>query len=168
MYKITILLTFLSIFLNNSYSQNTDLGWHLVTAGTEVMVIQGNSNDAIKNNNINEIIYSQNEAVFVFMKSDNIYYCFDPEGRLVLFKGAALYKVTVEGRPMMVREKTRINLNQTLSAGNNVWVVGFDPSKKSATILLNDGKTVDILETSLKDFKDYFDSRMLNFTWKKL
>jgi hypothetical protein len=166
--KKIILTLSIVIFTSLSSFAQTDtisLGWYMVKSGAQVKVIQGNSDDVIRKIDWSNITYAANEVLIVFLFAKNNYYCYDPNGRIVMVKGkASLQKIDSKGRPGHINEHVKIGLDHSLSQGNNVWLTGFNPATKTATILLADGQKVDISQSSIQDLKEYFDM-MDNFTY---
>ena len=158
------------ILITNTAMAQSDLfstGWYIVKAGAQVKVIQGNSEDASNQTDWTKISYSSNEVLIVFNYHKDKYYCYDPEGRIVLVKGkASLQKIEIAGRPVHVLEEVKLGLDLSLSAGNNVWLIGFNPATKTATILLADGQKVEIQQNSIQDLKEYFDLMDKVTDWK--
>jgi len=96
--------------------------------------------------------------LLVFNFSKDIYYCYDPDGRLVLVKGkASLKKIDVPGRPAKIKEAVKVGLDVVLKADNNVWLVGYNSTDNTAQVLLQDGTKVSIPTSKIDDLKEVFD-----------
>ncbi|HBX52875.1 MAG TPA: hypothetical protein DEH02_17560 [Bacteroidales bacterium] len=142
-------------------------GWYQVLTGAQVKVIQGNSYDTQNKVDWTGINYASSEVLLVFNFSKDIYYCYDPDGRLVLVKGkASLKKIEIPGRPARITQEVKIGLDISLSSGNNVWLTGFNAANKTAQILLQDGSKVDVPQESITDLKDFFDTMNKLTEWK--
>jgi hypothetical protein len=142
-------------------------GWYMVKSGAQVKVVQGNSSDAHNERDWTIISYSANEVLIAFNFQKDKYYCYDPEGRVVIVKGkASLQKIDAAGRPGHILENVKLGLDHTLETGNNVWLTGFNPAAKSATILLSDGQKAEIPQSSIQDLKEYFDIMDKVTEWK--
>jgi hypothetical protein len=169
MKKSAYLVVLFVILTNFSFTQ-TDIftaGWYQVLSNAQVKVINGNSSDVVNDIMFSDITYNANEVLLVFNFSKDVYYCHDPEGRLVLVKGKlALKKIDIIGRPGYITEEVKIGLDISLVQGNNVWIIGYNASDKTTQILLNDGSKVSIPQNSIQDLKDYFDVLGQDVEWK--
>lgn len=160
-----LILTFsIVLFAALSSFAQTDAfstGWYMVKSGAQLKVIQGNSDDAHNQTDTTgnpAYSYSANEVLIVFNFSKDKYYCYDPNGRIVMVKGkASLQKIDVAGRPGHIKERVNLGLDHSLSKDNNVWLTGYNAATKTATILLADGQKADIPQDSIEDLKVYFD-----------
>ena len=168
--KRSFYLGLLFLLITNFSFTQTDVftaGWYQVLSNAQVKVITGNSSDAVNEVIFSDITYNANEVLLVFNFSKDVYYCYDPEGRLVLVKGkGSLKKIESIGRPGYVLEEVKIGLDITLVEGNNVWIVGYNASDKTTQVLLNDGSKVSIPQSSIEDLKDWFDQAGTEFEWK--
>ncbi len=160
MKKIILTFSIVLFTLLSSFAQTDALspGWYMVKSGAQVKVIQGNSDDAHGQIDWSQITYSANEVLIVFNFAKDKYYCYDPNGRIVMVKGkASLQKIDAPGRPGHINEEVKLGLDHSLHQGNNVWLTGFNPTTKTATILLADGQKAEIPQSSIQDLKEYFD-----------
>lgn len=156
-------LTFLAlcfIMITNAYSQTEQfvVGWYQVLSGAQVKVVQGNSDDANEKTDWTATSYAANEVLLAFNFSKDKYYCYDPDGRVVLVKGkGSLKKIDMLGRPARITQEVKIGLDLSIGEGNNVWLVGFNPTNKTAKILLANGTVQEVPQDSVQDLKDYMD-----------
>jgi len=160
MKKILFTLSLIAVFAFTTFAQTEVFqpGWYLVKSGAQVKVIQGNSEDATLEKDWTLISYSANEVLLVFNFSKDKYYCYDPDGRIVMVKGkTSLEKIDAPGRPGRIIEEVKLNLDQTLDVDNNVWLTGFNASTKTANILLSNGQKAEIPQSSIQDLKEYYD-----------
>ena len=160
MKKIIFTLSLIAVFAITAFAQTEVFqpGWHMVKIGAQVKVVQGNSDDATLETDWTLISYSANEVLLAFNFSKDKYYCYDPEGRIVMVKGkASLDKIDVPGRPGHIIEDVKLNLDQSLVVGNNVWLTGFNATTKTANILLTNGQKAEIPQSSIQDLKEYHD-----------
>jgi hypothetical protein len=168
MKKIIFISIFAGIcFISKSQNQAISLGWHMLKSGAQVKVIQGNSGAVSSNYNWSQINYENNEVLNVFNVSKDKYYCYDPEGRIILVKGQSpLQKIEMQGRPVVLVEEVKIGLDKKFQKGNFVWLIGFNSSTKTASILLSDGSVIEIPQNSAQDLKEYFDLKEKSTDWK--
>lgn len=133
-------------------------GWYMVKSGAQVQVIQGNSDDELYEVDWTQISYSANEVLLVFDFTKDKYYCFDPQGRVVMVKGkTSLEKIETIGRAVPIIKGVKISNDLRLGIGNNVWLVELNAATKTATILLADGQKVEIPQSCIQDLKEYYD-----------
>ena len=169
MKKSLYLLVLFVIISKFSFTQADvfSAGWYQVLTNAQVKVIKGNYYDAVNEVLFTDLTYNANEVLLVFNFSKDIYYCYDPEGRLVLVKGKlSLKKIDTIGRPGYILEEVKIGLDISLVQGNNVWIVGNNASDKTTQILLNDGSKVSIPQNSIRDLKEWLDVRGRDGEWK--
>lgn len=163
---LTLLIAFVCKLSVNSQTDLFTPGWHIVKTGAQVKVVQGNSKDTHDKLDWHLLSYGHNEVLLVFNFSKDKYYCFDPEGRIVIVKGKAfLQKIDMAGRAAHIIEEVKLGLDATLSVGNNVWLTGFNSTTKTATILLSDGQKADVPQSSIQDLKEYFDIMDKTIEW---
>lgn len=165
---ITLILVL--FFSANAKSQvDTSVGWYQILPEAQVKVILGNSSDNSNKIDISSITYSVNEVLLVFAFSKDVYYCYDPDGRMVLIKGkASLKRITLVGRPVTIISEVSIGLETKLKVGNNVWLIGFNSANKTATILLADGTKADVPQDSIIDLKAIFESMVKSTEWNSV
>lgn len=164
---ITLFIVYITTLSVKSQTEVFSPGWHIVKSGAQLKVVQGNSSDAFNNADWHLVNYSHNEVLLAFNFSKDKYYCYDPDGRIVIVKGkASLQKIDVVGRPAYIIEDVKLGLDATLHSGNNVWLTGFNATTKTATILLVDGQKAEIPQSSIIDLKDHFDMMDKAIDWK--
>jgi hypothetical protein len=131
--------------------------WYHVLSGAKIKVVKPNSADISSKKNLSVINYGDNEVLLAFYFEDDKYYCFDPDARIVIVKGAAsLKKIETAGRAVKISTSVIVNSSVTLGVGNNVWLVGYNSDETKAKILLNDGITYEIPATSITEFIDTY------------
>ena len=153
-----------------SQTESFQLGWYMVKAGAQLKVVQGNSDDVYQERDWDQVSYDENEVLLVFNFTKDKYYCYDPDGRVVLVKGKeSLKKIDIIGRPGKIQDESgsvKIGLDLTLNNGNNVWITGFNSSTKTAIIMLVDGQKVEIPQANIQDLKEYIDLMDKLTEWK--
>jgi hypothetical protein len=155
---LTFSIVLLAVLSSFAQSEAFTTGWYVVKSGAQVKVIQGNTDDAHDNVDWAQITYSANEVLIAFNFAKDKYYCYDPNGRIVIVKGkVSLQKIETPGRPGHIIEAVKLGLDHSLPAGSNVWLTGFNAATKTATILLADGQKAEIPQSSIEDLKEYFD-----------
>ena len=174
--KFNVMKKLLFVFfisLTPGFFSQTDpfqLGWYMVKEGAQLKVVQGNSDDVYEERDWSQVSYDENEVLLVFNFTKDKYYCFDPDGRVVLVKGKeSLKKIDIIGRPGKIQDESgsvKIGLDLTLNNGNNVWITGFNSSTKTAIIMLVDGQKVEIPQANIQDLKEYIDLMDKLTEWK--
>jgi hypothetical protein len=155
------------------FSQSEQLfqpGWYMVKVGAQLKVVQGNSDDVLIERDWTEISYDENEVLLVFNFSKDKYYCYDPEGRVVLVRGMeSLNKINVTGRPGRIYDESgsvKVGLDLSLNNGNNVWITGYNSASKTTIILLVNGQKIEIPQENIQDLKEYVDLMDEYTEWK--
>lgn len=114
-----------------------------------------------------ELLMNSGEVVIAFECSKGKYYCFDPNGRMVVFQGANCLSAApkVEGAGVGLMKETIQLLNgSSLSEGAYYWIIGQNTANSTIKIQVAEGKTYDIPqdkislhELNLKSMmKDYY------------
>lgn len=169
MKKIILTLSIVLFVALPSFGQTEvfSTGWYFIKSGAQVKVVQGNTDDIATERDWVEMSFAANEVLIAFNFQKDKYYCYDPEGRVVIVKGkASLQKIEVPGRPGHITQEIKLDLDNILNYGTNVWLIGINSSTTTATILLADGKKVEIPQGSIQDLKEYFDIMDKYTDWK--
>ncbi|MCS7075877.1 MAG: hypothetical protein NZ455_04175 [Bacteroidia bacterium] len=132
-------------FNHSSYTDNTTLqSWFL------------------RRNHSNEVV-----VAYMYDKSKDIYYCFDTYSRMLYVKGReSLERITVPGKPARLKTELKLNLQTTLEKGSTVWLTGFNPATKSATILIENNQKVDVPMNDLHLLPEYESVPESDYSWK--
>ena len=157
--KKSVIIIILLIFGCRVFAQK-DLAtaWYQITPGAQVAIIQGTSNDLLDSNSWDTKTYKEGEILLVFAFVNDVYYCFDPEGRMVKVKGkTGLRKIIVPGQPGYIERDFKVNDKVTLNGSRTVWISAMDMQGKRAMILLNDGTKAGVDITGLKLYTKWFD-----------
>ena len=97
------------------------------------------------------------EVVYVFEFSKGKYYCYDPNGRMVVFQGAnCLTKasvVTGAGVGKM-EEDIQILGGNTLEGGAYYWIIGQNLANSTIKIQYADGQTFEIPQAKITLYSD--------------
>ena len=132
--------------------------WYQIAPGAQVAIIQGTSNDGLDSNSWDTKSYKEGEILLAFSFVNDIYYCFDPEGRMVKVKGkTGLRKIIVPGQPGYIERDFKVNDKVTLIGPQTVWISAIDMQAKRAMILLKDGTKASVDITGLKLYTKWFD-----------
>jgi hypothetical protein len=157
--KKTVLLLILLIFVSRIFAQK-DLvpSWYQITRGAQVAIIQGTSNDGLDSNSWDVKSYREGEILLAYAYLNDVYYCFDPEGRMVKVKGkTGLKKIMIPGKPGYFEKEYTVNDKITLYGKQAIWITSMDLKTKRAIILLKDGTKTGVEITGLKLYTKWFD-----------
>ncbi len=132
MKKFCFLIAFAAILLNTARAQDPGFkpGWYIIEKGAEEIEGQGMYDRGLH----------AGEAVFVYMKIGENYLCVKDFSMIMRGKNS-LTKITAEGKLAILKESASVN-NVRITQGAFLWVVKEDPSKGTATVLVNDKKEV--------------------------
>lgn len=157
--KKSAILVILLLFGSRIFAQKElAVAWYQIAPGAQVAIIQGNSNDGQDSNSWELKSYKEGEILLAFALTNDVYYCFDPEGRMVKVKGkAGLRKIIVSGQPGYIENDFRVNDKVTLYGKQTIWVSAIDMQAKRAMILLKDGTKAGVSTLGLKLYTRWFD-----------
>ena len=132
--------------------------WYQISPGAQVAIIQGTSNDGVDSNSWDVKTYKEGEILLAFAFTNDVYYCFDPEGRMVKVKGkAGLRKILITGQPGYIEKDFKVNDKITLYGKQSIWISAIDMQAKRAMILLKDGTKAGVNVPGLKLYTKWFD-----------
>lgn len=154
---VKILTSIAALFFSAiCHSQDVTVpGWYHIHSGALTYVVSYSMEDLAFDDfdaTENMIAYSPNEVVLVFYSQQDMYLCMDAIGRIILVKGnGSISKVSQQGRPVLIHEDVQVSMEFTLGPGNTVWLVDVNPVDKTGKILLANGQTVSIPQSSYSD-----------------
>lgn len=95
----------------------------------------------------NDLAMGVGEVVLSFDKKDGLTYCFDPYGRMVVFKGDSSLRAapvsSVSSVGLMLEEVELLDGND-VKENSFVWVVGQNLAKSTIKIMVEGGKVLEI------------------------
>jgi hypothetical protein len=97
------------------------------------------------------------EVVYVFEFNKGKYYCYDPNGRMVVFQGAnCLTKASVVAGAGVgeMEEDIQILGGNTLEGGAYYWIIGQNLANSTIKIQYADGQTFDIPQVKITLYSD--------------
>ena len=159
--KKSILLLILLFTGSCIYAQKEfSTGWCQIVAGAQIAIIQGTSNDnGIDSNSWDVKTYKEGEILLAFAYSNDVYYCFDPVGRMVKVKGkSSLRKILYTGQPGYIDKDFRVNDKVTLYGKQTIWISAVNLQAQRAMILLKDGTKAGVDMPGLKFYTRWFDN----------
>jgi hypothetical protein len=148
------------IVINNLFAQEFSPGYYIINSTAEYAVALPSGQDAYYNDEgclqqfeLEELQMNSNEIVIAYEFSKGKYYCFDPNGRLLVIQGAnCLTKA-----PMLpgagvgqIKETIMMIDGSELYKGSYVWIIGQNLANSSIKIQLSEGQTLDIPESKIE------------------
>jgi hypothetical protein len=103
----------------------------------------------------NDMAMAAGEVVLAFDKKEGLTYCFDPFGRMVVFKGdSSLLAAPVSNIASvgLILKDIEMLEGRDLLEGFYVWVIGQDVSKNTIKVMLDKGRVLDIPKDSIQLF----------------
>jgi hypothetical protein len=151
---LILLITGCSIYAQKEFTT----AWYQIVPGAQIAIIQGTSNDGLDSNSWDVKKYKEGEILLAFAFTNDIYYCFDPEGRMVKVKGKnSLRKILYTGQPGYIDNDFRVNDKITLYGKQTIWISAVNLQAKRAMILLKDGTKAGVDMAGLKFYTKWFD-----------
>lgn len=98
------------------------------------------------------IVMSAGEVVFVFEQTKEFYFAYDPQGRMVAFKGVgSLEKVPAVANAGVgyLLENVDLLSGETLKMGGFYWIIAQDITKGTVTIQTDGGKKHELPKNSI-------------------
>jgi hypothetical protein len=157
--KKLFMILFLLVAGSSSHAQKEfTAAWYQIIPGAQIAILQGNSNEPADSNSWDVKRYKEGEILLAFAFSNNDYYCFDPEGRMVKVKGkSSLRKIVYSGQPGYIEKDFRVNDKITLYGKQTLWINGINLPGNRAMILLKDGTRAGVDMDGLKTYTRWYD-----------
>jgi hypothetical protein len=157
--KKVFLILIIGLAGNSIFAQKEFVtAWYQIVPGAQIAIIQGTSNDGLDSNSWDVKKYREGEILLAFALTSDVYYCFDPEGRMVKVRGkTSLRKILISGQPGYIEKDFKVNDKVTLLGKQTIWVSGINLQTKRAMILLKDGSKASVDLTGLKFYTKWFD-----------
>lgn len=157
--KKSVLILILIIAGSRIFAQKEfTTAWYQIVTGAQIAIIQGTSNDGLDSNGWDVKTYKEGEILLAFALTNDVYYCFDPEGRMVKVKGkSSLRKILYSGQPGYIDKDFKVNDKITLYGKQTIWISVINLQAKRAMILLKDGTKAGVDMTGLKFYTRWFD-----------
>lgn len=168
MKKHLFLLAFLCLSAWAGKAQTFSAGWYIIKENAQYAVILPSGQDVRTEQALTEVRYdeegypiyseppsiemSSGEVVFAFEQNKDFYFAYDPQGRMVAFKGAG----SLEKAPTVANagvgfllENVELISGETLASGGFYWIVGQDVTKGTITIQTDGGKKHELPKNSI-------------------
>jgi hypothetical protein len=155
-------LLFLMV-LSTTYSLSQDStfvpGYYIIEEGALYTVVQAGGGDYEYYDDCywqkTGLLMKQGEVVIAFEFTKGIYYCFDPQGRMLAFKGkASLTKAPLKPGSGVgyMTETIQLIDGSELSEGSYFWIIGQDLVTSTITIQVQGGATYSIPQAKITLF----------------
>jgi len=156
------ILFFITLFfITGVYCQDSTFvpGYYIINSGAQYYVIQAGGSDYYPYNGSYQqatgLQMGQGEVVIISEFSKGIYYGFDPQGRMLAFKGKeSLTKAPLKpgaGVGYMIESIELID-GSTLNDGSYYWIIGQDLANSTIIIQVQDGLTYTIPQSKIMLF----------------
>ncbi len=168
MKKQLFLLTFLLLSAWAGKAQTFTAGWYIIKENAQYAVILPSGQDVRTEQALTEVAYdeqgypiynepptiemSSGEVVFAFEQTKEFYFAYDPQGRMVAFKGTgSLEKVPAIANAGVgfLLENVELLSGETLKMGGFYWIVAQDVAKGTITIQTDGGKKHELPKNSI-------------------
>lgn len=150
-------LIFLALFIVSIYSANSQTdnfvpGYYVINSTAQYSVVMPSGADFYADENgcmhqYEDLKMKAGEVVTAFEFAKGKYYCFDPNGRMVVFQGVnCLTKAPmVDGAGVGRMEETIALIDgSSLDKGAYYWIMGQNIANSTVKIQVADGKTYDV------------------------
>ncbi len=164
----TTIISLLLFISSVSIAQDFTPGYYIIEPQAQYVIlipsgvdfIFDESNNCYVNPGTSSLYMAIGEVVLAFDYSGGKVYCFDPNGRMVIFnslnslsKAPLLQSSGIVGK--MRKTKTFID-GTSLGEGSYVWIIGEDVSKSTRKIQIHGGRTCELPE----DYVDVYSSEI--------
>ncbi len=176
----TVLMVLLSLITIQETFSQTDFipGYYIINSGATYAIAMPSSLDFFKLDDesytwsypdISELYMAAGEVVIAFEYAGGKVYCFDPNGRMVVFNGLnSLTKAPMvpgAGIGYMVETIELIDGSE-LSEGAYYWIIGQNVANSTIKIQVANGKTYDIPQSKIVLYSTYIKRMMKTETYK--
>jgi hypothetical protein len=149
-------------------AQTFSAGWYIIKENAQYSVILPSGQDVRTEQALTEIVYDEQgypiyttppsiematgEVVFAFEQTKEFYFAYDPQGRMLAFKGTgSLEKVPAVANAGVgfLLENVELLSGETLKTGGFYWIVGQDIAKGTVSIQTDGGKKHELPKNSI-------------------
>lgn len=164
------------IFVINTYAQDFIPGYYIINSNAEFSVAIPSGLDFYTDDNgcaqqYESLTMKEGEVVIVFEFSKNKYYCFDPNGRLVVFQGQnCLTKAPLNDGAGVGKMESTIELidGSSLHEGAYYWIIGQNIANSTVKIQVANGKTYDVPQDKISLYSLLIKNIMKNQLYEKV
>lgn len=181
--KKYLLIIIVSLLGKTTYANDTTIiigfvpGYYIINSNAQYVVAMYSSMDYFYNEEsecltaFDTVIMKAGEVVIAFELSNGKYYCFDPNGRMLVFQGdkclsrAPITKGSGVGKLL---ESIELIDGGTLMQGAYYWIVGQDVSKSTITIQTEDGNKLEIPQSKIQLYSNNIKGYIKQMTFGKV
>ena len=173
---LTFILTLL--FFNEINAQSFSPGYFIINSSAEYSVAlpSGTDNYTDEGGNLSqfsteELKMNSGEIVIAFEFSKGKYYCFDPNGRMVVIQGVNCLTPApmTQGAGVGLMLETISLIDGTeLSEGSYIWIMGQNVANSTVKIQIADGVTLDIPQDKILLYGAFIKNRMKDQFYRKV
>lgn len=173
MKKTTLVFSIFFLTIVSSFAQDFVPGYYIINSTAQYAVALPSGVDYWEDeqgcmHQFEGLSMKAGEVVIAFELSKGKYYCFDPNGRMVVFQGQnCLTKAPmVEGAGVGHMDET-ISLidGSSIDEGAYYWIIGQNISNSTVKIQVADGKTYDVPQGKITLYGVYMKNVMKTQTY---
>lgn len=170
---ILLFAIFISVFTLNAQTEPFVPGYYIINSTAQYSVALPSGIDFYSDDNgcmhqYAELKMKAGEVVIAFELSKGKYYCFDPNGRMVVFQGQnCLTKAPMTDGAGVGRMDETISLidGGSIDEGAYYWIVGQDVANSTVKIQVADGKTYNVPQSKITLYGAFIKKMMKTQTY---
>jgi hypothetical protein len=177
-YTIILYISFAFIFVPKLTAQSFTPGYYIINSTAEYSIALQSGFDNYTDNSGNIIQYSteeltmnSGEVVVAFEFSKGKYYCFDPNGRMVVIQGTNCLTsapMTPGAGVGLMMETISLIDGTDLSEGSYIWIMGQNVANSTVKIQIADGATLDIPQEKVMLYGAFIKNTMKDQVYRKV
>lgn len=166
------------ISLTKIHSQTFTAGYYIINSSAEYSVAFPGGKDFYEFNTgclqqyaTEDLQMGSGEVVIVFEFSKGKYYCFDPNGRMLVIQGNnCLTLAPMTPGAGVGQMQTNISLidGSELAEGSYFWIMGQNTANSTVKIQIADGQTLDIPQDKIMFYGAYIKNVMKEQFYRKV
>ncbi|MFM6935211.1 MAG: hypothetical protein ACKOXP_07185 [Flavobacteriales bacterium] len=164
--------------LTNINAQSFTPGYYIINNSAEYSIAKPSGDDNYTDEggnlfqyNVDELQMNSGEIVIAFEFSKGKYYCFDPNGRMVVIQGANCLTPAplTQGAGVGYMLETISLIDGTeLTEGSYIWIMGQNVANSTIKVQIADGVTLDIPQDKIMLYGAYIKNIMKEQFYKKV
>jgi hypothetical protein len=175
---IYLIITFSFLSLSQSFAQTFTPGYYIINSTAEYCIAMPSGADNYTDESGNliqfdteELRMGSGEIVIAFEFSKGKYYCFDPNGRMVVIQGVNCLTPApmTQGAGVGLMQATIALIDGSeLAEGSYFWIMGQNIANSTVKIQIADGKTLDIPQDKIMFYGAYIKNVMKDQFYKQV
>jgi hypothetical protein len=172
--KFVLLFSLLVLLPSLTFSQDFIPGYYIIESDAKYAVVLPSSLDFFPDTfgcmqQYEDLIMKAGEVVVSFEQSKGRYYCFDPNGRMVVFQcDNCLTKAPMLSGAGVGHMEETIELidGSSIDSGAYYWIISQNTANSTVKIQITNGKTYDIPQNKIRLYGAHIKNLMniMNFT----